>query len=238
MNATTTAPAAPGQLAESPRQQGRPRDPKLDLAITRATLELLAETGYGALTIEAVATRAGVGKATLYRRWSGKEQLVVDAVRTLSEQAEPDPTSGVRDALVALLESVRRKSSSSLAGKIFPRLIGESAESPELMRRYREQVLDPRRARFRDVLARGVEQGLVRPDVDLDHAVDLLVGPMAYRNLLRTDPPPGPELAARIVDDVLVALGPAHVCCTDHRTGHGTHARTHDDPRPAPQEDA
>jgi hypothetical protein len=53
-----------------------------------------------------------------------------------------------------------------------------------------------------------VDEGLIRPDVELEHAVDLLVGPMAYRNLIRNDPPPGPELAARIVDDVLVALAP------------------------------
>ena len=195
-------------LIEVPRAVGRPRDPKLDAAITDATLELLADIGYAALTIEAVATRAGVGKATLYRRWPGKVQLVVDAVRTLSEQPDPDTSAGVRDELVELLEAVRRKSGSSLAGRIFPRLIGDSADNPEFMRRYREQVLDPRRDRFRAALLRGVEQGLVRTDVDTDHAIDLLVGPMAYRNLIRNDPAPGPDLAARIVDDVLRALAP------------------------------
>ena len=195
-------------LIEVPRAVGRPRDPKLDAAITDATLELLADIGYAALTIEAVATRAGVGKATLYRRWPGKVQLVVDAVRTLSEQPDPDTSAGVRDELVELLEAVRRKSGSSLAGRIFPRLIGDSADNPEFMRRYREQVLDPRRDRFRTALLRGVDQGLVRTDVDTDHAIDLLVGPMAYRNLIRNDPAPGPDLAARIVDDVLRALAP------------------------------
>ena len=211
-------------VTEAPRSAGRPRDPRLDAAITGATLELLANIGYAALTIEAVASRAGVGKATLYRRWSGKEQLVVDAVRTLSEQPDPDTSAGVRDELVELLEAVRRKSGSSLAGRIFPRLIGDSADNPEFMRRYREQVLDPRRDCVRAALVRGVEQGLVRRDVDTDHAIDLLVGPMAYRNLIRTDPPPGPELAGRIVDDVLRALAPA--------------AGPHGDGTRAPQEDA
>jgi AcrR family transcriptional regulator len=193
---------------EAPRAVGRPRDPKLDAVITGATLELLADIGFAALTIEAVATRAGVGKATLYRRWPGKEQLVIDAVRTLSEDPDPDTSAGARDELVGLLEAVRRKSISSLAGRIFPRLIGESVDNPEFMRRYREQVLDPRRDRFRTALLRAVEQGLVRADVDTDHAIGLLVGPMAYRNLIRNDPPPGPDLAARIVDDVLRALAP------------------------------
>jgi AcrR family transcriptional regulator len=192
----------------APRQLGRPRDPRLDAAIVDATLQLLSEGGYNALTMEAVATLAGVGKATLYRRWSGKEQLVVDAVATLSETPEVVEGASVRDELVARLEAVRRKSDSSLAGKIFPRLVSAGADNPELLRSYRAQVLAPRRAAFVSALRRGVEQGLVRPDVDLDHAVDLLIGPMAYRNLIRTEPPPGPELAARIVDDVLVALGP------------------------------
>jgi AcrR family transcriptional regulator len=193
---------------DGPRATGRPRDPELDHRILDATLQLLAADGYDGLTIEAVAARAGVGKASVYRRFSGKEDLVVTAVASLTEQPEPVVGTGVRDELVALLEAVRRKSDSSVAGKIFPRLLGASAENPALMSRYREQVLDPRRRRFLDALQRGVDEGLVRPDVDLEHAVDLLVGPMAYRNLIRNDPPPGPELAAQIVDDVLLALAP------------------------------
>ena len=199
---------APPTSIDRPRAAGRPRDPKVDAAILSATLQLLATAGYEALTIEAVAAEAGVGKASVYRRFPGKEQLVVEAVASLIEPLEPPAGSSVRDELVRLLEAVRRKSSSSLADKIFPRLLGAGAENPELMRRYREQVLDPRRRRFLDLLERGVGEGLVRPDVDPEHATDLLIGPMAYRNLIRRDPPPGPELAARIVDDVLVALGP------------------------------
>ena len=202
----TTVSQSPDQL--SPRQLGRPRDPKLDAALIDATLELLADDGYAALTMEAVAARAGVGKATLYRRWPNKEALVVEAVATLSEPPEAPQGPGVRAELVTLVEAIRRKSGSSLAIKIFPRLIGESAANPEFMRRYREQVLDPRRERFRACLARGVGQGLIRLDLDLDYAVDLFVGPMVYRNLIRNDPPPGADLAARIVDDVLAGLAP------------------------------
>ena len=200
----TTVTGAPAPS----RQLGRPRDPRLDAAIVDATLRLLAEGSYAALTMEAVAALAGVGKATLYRRYAGKEQLVVDAVATLSEAPEVVEGAGVRDELVARLEAVRRKSDSSLAGKIFPRLISASADHPELMRSYRRQVLAPRRAAFAATLQRGVAQGLVREDLDLDHAIDMLVGPMAYRNLIRNDPAPGPDLAARIVDDVLLALAP------------------------------
>lgn len=189
------------------RPQGRPRDPLCDVAIIQAALELLADGGYGALTMEAVASRAGVGKATLYRRFAGKDELVVEAVASLTETPDPDHDIGVRDELVTLLEAIRRKSD-SLAGRIFPRLVGESADYPELMQRYREQVLLPRRERFAGVLRRGMQEGLLRGDLDVEHAIDLLVGPMAYRNMFRADTPPGPDLAARIVDDLLVGLLP------------------------------
>ena len=214
-----------------PRQIGRPRDPRLDAAIVDATLRLLADGGYGAVTMEAVAAVAGVGKATLYRRFAGKEQLVIDAVATLAEPPEVVRGASVRDELVARLEAIRRKSSSSLAGKIFPRLVSAGADNPELMAGYRRQVLEPRRAAFAAALRRAIGEGLVRPDVDLEYAVDLLVGAMAYRNLIRPDPPPGPELAARIVDDVLVALAPRAAADAGTGSALGTPRR------PAPQED-
>ena len=209
--------------SEVPRQLGRPRDPKLHQALIDATLRLLAEGGYSALTMEAVAAAAGVGKATLYRRWPGKEQLAVDAIATLSEPSDAPAGAGVEAELVALLEAIRRKSGSSLAGRIFPRLIGESADNPELMRRYRAQVLDPRRERFRVVLRRGIAEGLVRTDLDTEYAIDLLVGPMAYRNLIRSEPPPGPDFARRIVGDLLVAFAP--------RTADPGVTPRHEDPR-------
>lgn len=193
-------------VSSAPRAVGRPRDPKCDAAIVSATLRLLAESGYGALTMEAVAAQAGVGKATLYRRFPNKQQLVIEAVATLNEQPEPAGDLGVRDELVALLEAIRRKSSSSLAARIWPRLVGESVDNPDLMSSYREQVLLPRRARFAAVLRRGLDEGLLRADLDVEHAIDLLIGPMAYRNMLSAAAPPGPDLAARIVDDVLAGL--------------------------------
>ena len=222
---TPSSPPTGAAASDGPRQLGRPRDPKLDAALVAATLQLLAEGGLTGLTMEAVAARAGVGKATLYRRWPGKAELVVDALASLSEPPEARAGAGVRDELVALLEAVRRKSTSSLVGQIFPRLIGEAAANPELMELYRRRVLDPRRVRFGAALRRGVDEGLVGPDVDLDYAVDLLVGAMAYRNLLRTEPPPGPELAPRLVDDVLRGLAPRPAPCS--------HCRC-----PAPSEDA
>jgi len=193
--------------AETVARPGRPRDPSLDVAICRAALDLLADVGYAALTMEAVAAAAGVGKATLYRRWPAKEQLVVDALATLAEPVEVPAGASAREQLVALLETQQRRSG-SLAGRILPRLLSAAVENPELLARYRAQVVEPRRARLRSVLAAAVDEGLVRPDVDLDHAADLLIGPVAYRNLLRTDPPAAPDFVRRVVDDVLTGLHP------------------------------
>lgn len=186
---------------------GRPRDPQVDAAIVEATLQLLADCGYGGVTMEAVAARAGVGKATLYRRCAGKAELVVEALKSVVETAPEMPGASVEQELVTLLDTLRRSSSSSLSGRIFPQLLAASAE-PELMALYREQVITPRRTRFQSVLARGVEQGLLRADVDLEYAYDLMVGPVIYRNLVRTDAPPAGDFPARVVADVLRALAP------------------------------
>lgn len=193
--------------SEGAAKLGRPRDPSRDVAIVRATLDLLAEGGFGAVTMEAVAARACVGKATLYRRYAGKDQLVIDALASLTEPAEVPVGASMRDQLVALLRGVQRRAD-SLAGRIFPRLVSEAIDNPELLRSYRQQVLDPRRQRFLDVLRRGADEGLLRGDLDLDHAVDLLVGAVAYRNLIRTEPPAAPDFVERVVDDLLAGLGP------------------------------
>lgn len=197
---STTTSAAPARV-------GRPRDPSLDVAIVDATLALLAEGGYGALTMEAVAARAGVGKATLYRRYAGKDLLVIDAVATLVEPPPGASDAPVRDQLVSVLEAVRRKPG-SLAAQIFPRLVSEGLDNPTMLARYREQVVEPRHERLRALLHRAVEEGLVRPDVDVEHAVDLLMGPVVYRNLTRSEEPAREDLAVRVVDDVLRALAP------------------------------
>lgn len=197
----------PAPAPEEAARPGRPRDPSIDAALLQATLDLLAEGGFGAVTMEAVAARAGVGKATLYRRHPSRDALVVEALASLAEPLEASSGSSVRDALVSMLESVQRRTGTR-AGRIFPRLVSEAVDHPELMRRYRERVMDPRRERFREVLRRGVDEGVVRPDADLDRAVDLLVGAVAYRHILRPDPPAAPEFAARVVDDVLTGLTP------------------------------
>lgn len=159
------------------RGPGRPRDPHVEAAIVQATLELIDEIGYGRLSVEAVAARAGVGKATIYRRWPGKAELVVHAVATVTETHTPEGSTGtLREDLVAALEQMRRHGT-TMAGRLVTRLVGES---PELIACYRQQVIEPRRARLLGRLQRGVEDGELRPDLQLEVVVDTLVGPVMY----------------------------------------------------------
>jgi AcrR family transcriptional regulator len=189
-----------------PRSPGRPRDPAVEQAIIDATLQLLADEGFG-LSIEAVAARAGVGKATIYRRWPNKDQLIVDALAQLQEPVEHPPGGSVRDELVAILDAVRRKATTSLAGKILPRLMAEATSNPALLQAYRRQVLEPRRQLVADALRRGMDSGNLRTDLDIEHVIDLLVGPVMYRLVMRPSDRPVPRnLPARVVDDVLAGL--------------------------------
>lgn len=199
-------PAADPSAGRAP---GRPRSATAEQAIVDATLALLVEGGVGGLSVEAVAARAGVGKATIYRRWTGKDSLIIDALARLDADVPPRlPGVSLRDDLVILLEHVRRKSTSTLAGQILPRMVAEARCHRELMAGYREKVVAPRRARVRQVLRAGVERGEIRADLDLELLVDLLVAPLMYRLLMRPDDRPLPrELPAAVVDAVLAGIG-------------------------------
>lgn len=188
---------------DAARPVGRPRDPSCDTKIIQATLALLADDGYDGVTMEAVAARAGVGKATLYRRYPGKEALVVDALATLTDTVPRVASGGLRDDLVALVASTVRVTSSP-AGRLLPRLVSAAVDNPGLLERYRQQVITPRRRRFAEVLLAGIGAGDLRADLDVEQTIDLLVGPVLYRSLLRPEEPPLP--APEVVDAVLAGI--------------------------------
>lgn len=188
---------------DATRPAGRPRDPSCDTKIIQATLALLADDGYDGVTMEAVAARAGVGKATLYRRYAGKEALVVDALATVTDTVARVARGGLRDDLVALVASTVRTTSSP-AGRLLPRLVSAAVDNPSLLERYRQQVITPRRQRFAEVLLAGIRSGELRADLDVEHTIDLLVGPVLYRSLLRPEVPPLPATTA--VDAVLAGI--------------------------------
>jgi AcrR family transcriptional regulator len=200
---TVVGAAAADQDRKGP---GRPRSARADEAIIEAVLDLIAEgTTIEALSIEAVASRASVGKATIYRRWSSKDALIVDAVASLKGPIPEIVGESVRDDLVVLLGAVRRKQLGR-AGRIMPCLVPEVRRNPELYKRY-QSALEPRRELMRQVLRRGVQTGELRPDLDVDGTMLLLNGPVLMQSLLDWNPDIDIEtLPERIVDLVLTGI--------------------------------
>jgi AcrR family transcriptional regulator len=168
-------PSAISAPAE-PRRPGRPRSGQADQAILAAALELFADCGPDALCIEQVAAKAGVGKATIYRRWPGKEDMLVDALAVLGTSLPVPQGRSVRADLIALLDSICRQASDPRRARLFALLQGEGARYPRLMARYVETVVQPQRDLVRAVLRRGVATGELRENTDIEAATILLNG--------------------------------------------------------------
>jgi AcrR family transcriptional regulator len=182
MRANRGAAASETQTANG-ASAGRPRSDEAHKAILDATLELLAEVGFSALTVEGVANRAGVGKATIYRRWASKLPLVVEAFGQLPAFEDID-TGALAGDLKAMLTRYLQDFLSTPLATVYPSLVAERAHNPEL-----GQVLDPvlrgRRRPLEAALQRAVVRGEIAPHVDLDLAADLIVGPIAVRLFFR-----------------------------------------------------
>lgn len=192
----------------STRSVGRPRDARADRAIITATLELMAAHGVHALRMDDVADRAGVGKATIYRRYRSKDELVTDAVGALVSEIEiPDSGSTRTDLLVLMREAVALYSGSLAAG-LMPTVLDEMSRNAEFAAVARDRVLTVRRTALRSVFERGVLRGDLRSDLDVELALDVLGGAVFYR-LLVTGGPIDERLAENVVDLILRGFAPA-----------------------------
>ncbi|HEX9034194.1 MAG TPA: TetR/AcrR family transcriptional regulator [Streptosporangiaceae bacterium] len=190
---------------EQVRRAGRPRSEEADRAIISAALDLFAESGAEGLCIEKVAARAGVGKATIYRRWPGKEDLLLDALAALQAPLPEPKGESVRDDLVALIEAMRTESVDPRRVRQFALLLGEGTSYPRLFDRYVETVVEPRRDVFRAVLRRGMATGELRESSNVEVAVDMLTGAVLARPRLSQERADR-GYARRVVDELLVGL--------------------------------
>jgi AcrR family transcriptional regulator len=191
-------------IAETSKMKGRPRDQGATRAITDAALDLVQEVGLSAVSIDAIAARAGVGKATIYRRWPSKEDLVVDAiVINLTTAVHLEPTGDLREDLVTTLRRLREFMSDFRAGSIFPWLVGEVASGSDLGRRYAEAVILPRRQALARMISEARDRGELRPDLDIEVAVDMFTGPAFLRKLCGPILPESPGWEEKIVDSLL-----------------------------------
>ena len=192
-----------------PPRRGRPRRASAGEAILEATLALLAERGFQATTIEAIAESAGVGRNTIYRRWSSKEELIADALHELTADLDVFEAGG--DLHTRLLERIRdlvRLFSDPLFGRILPGVLGELQRNPTFARVYAERVVQPRRRAIVDLLTEARERGELRADADVEHVADLLAGPPFLRLLPFGLPPVGERYAEELLDTIWRGIAP------------------------------
>jgi AcrR family transcriptional regulator len=215
---TTTVVVRPRPVEHEPTERprpGRPRDERVHQTILDTTLAMLSEIGYGRLTIEGVAARAGVGKGTIYRHWPSKGALVVEAISgphcpiatgkwTIRLGELPDGGC-LRADLMCFVQRVGYAFTVPLAAETLPGLALDLARDESLAEAFRSFVVQPKRERLADVveLARG--RGELDGDVDVTLLSDLLVGPLLYRAFL-TGGPLDEAAAATLVDTVMLTL--------------------------------
>jgi AcrR family transcriptional regulator len=177
-----TARATPP--AESPRR-GRPRSETSRTAILRAAGELLLEHGPDAISMDAVAERAGASKATIYRWWPSKELLALDALFSDWEPAGPAPpdTGTLAGDLLALIGPWARRLAGKPYARVIAALITKAQSDPEFAEQYHARFVEPRRDQARAIFARAIDRDEIPPGTDVEAALDLLYGPIYHRML-------------------------------------------------------
>jgi AcrR family transcriptional regulator len=198
---TDTEVEGSGPAQETCRRPGRPRSEQAEHAIIEATLDLFAEQGFDGVCVEAVAARAGVGKATIYRRWPNKEELLLAACGSLKSPFPEPKGESVRDDLLAMVKVMCADKADPRKARRYALLLGEGGKYPRLMARYKETVVQPRRDAMRAVIRRGIQAGDLRPDTDVEIAMLTLTGAIMANEKTFDD-----EFATRLVDGLLLGL--------------------------------
>ena len=187
--------------------RGRPRSAEADIAIFETVIVLIRKVGYDGVTMEAIASQAGVSKATVYRRWKAKEFLVADALeRIVSRIRIPDTGATSRDLHLAMRDTLKLYADPATRA-LLSGLIAAMARSERIARALQTGLIAARRESIRVVLARGVQRGDLRAGADLGLAIDVLSGPLLYRALM-TGGPVDARMARDLVAVVLRAFAP------------------------------
>ena len=169
------------------KKLGRPRSEKTKMAILSAAYELLLENGFGTVTIEKIAERAGVSKATIYKWWPNKAAIVMDAFFDAAVVKLPIPDTGstINDMIIQVNNLA--KFLISREGKVINEIIAEGQFDQKLAETYRMVYFKPRRLDSRYILERGISRGELKEDLDIELVMDLIFGPLFYRLLITGD---------------------------------------------------
>lgn len=195
-----------GEATAATPKRGRPRSEKARHAILEAAAELLLLRGLGAVSMDAVAERAGVSKATIYRWWPSKEMLALDALLDWAAASAPARDTGsLRGDLLALVRPWVREIRRQPFGRVIAALVTEAHSDPQFADAYRTHFVEPRREAMRAAFARAAERGEVPADLDVEVAVDLIYGPL-YHRLLHGHAPLSGRFGEAVVDMALVGI--------------------------------
>ena len=164
----------------------RTRSSKVHEKVLHAALELIGERGIDATSMDAIAQAAGVSKATVYNHWADKEALLMEVmlfVHGLDREPEPVSSGDICSDLVKVIGRHPPGNLEAARNRIMPALIAYSAVHQEFGKAWRHRVMDPPRKIIRHILRRGIEEGLLRSELDMDLAIALLMGPMLYSRI-------------------------------------------------------
>ncbi|MEP6815542.1 MAG: TetR/AcrR family transcriptional regulator [Marmoricola sp.] len=196
-------------LAEAPvvaaerRKRGRPRDPAADVRILEAAAALMLAHGFDNMTVDDVASRAKVGKATVYRRWARKEDLAVAAMQRLYDAQMPTPDTGsIREDLRQSFTDVLAFANSAAGAAYLRTCIAESIRDPRIAALYRA-ANDQAEAGAKEMFERAIERGEVRPDINVAAVVQVIAGILLVRTITAI-PMPGQSEVDSLVDLVLI----------------------------------
>lgn len=190
------------------KERGRPRSPEVDLGILRAAMIVMARRGYAGMTMDEVATEAGVSRPTIYLRYPGKAELATAALGSYRNRGRPEETGDTRADLVARLGHFQRGVERPFGMATLGSVLAEEHSTPELLMLFRERLVKPRRAELREVLEHARERGEIREDADIEATVNMLVGSY-YAQYLAGDPFPE-DWPEAVVDTVLFGLRDTH----------------------------
>jgi AcrR family transcriptional regulator len=182
---TTSADAGVGAECAAPRR-GRPRSAGVDEALLAATLELATEVGINRMSMDVLAQRAGVSKATIYRRWPSKEALVLDALQHAIKPFEQVDTGTFRGDLDVYLGELAERMTNGSASDILPHLIEVSVRD-DVLRASLDDYVRMRRQPLRTIVERAIGRGELSADTDVDILLDVVLSPFIYRRLLSHD---------------------------------------------------
>jgi AcrR family transcriptional regulator len=189
-----------GEPAQTTSRRGRPRSEKARRAILQAAADLLLDQGGGHVSMDAVADRAGVSKATIYRWWPSRERLTLEALMEWASAGSPPRDTGtLRGDLVALVRPWVRDTSRRQFGRVITALVSEAQSDPGFAAHYHYHYLEPRREPMQAAFARAIARGEARAGLDIEVALDLVYGSL-YHRLLHGHAPMTDRFAQQVVD--------------------------------------